>query len=83
MKLDLGQDEDQVKISVPTPVLPTRGPILNFRAVIHSPNLVVGVAVFGLMPRDDAFFDFFERAAANMLECCKLLDDFMSRYTDI
>ncbi len=39
--------------------------------------------MFGLMPKDDAFFDFFERAASNLLECAKLVDDFMTNYTEL
>jgi uncharacterized protein len=37
----------------------------------------------GLLPRDDTFFDFFERAAANLDEGARLLDAFMNDYTDI
>jgi hypothetical protein len=35
------------------------------------------------MPKDEEFFDFFERAAANLYEAAVLLDRFMTDYTDL
>jgi uncharacterized protein Yka (UPF0111/DUF47 family) len=37
----------------------------------------------GFLPRDETFFDFFERMAANLDEAARLLDAFMDDYTDL
>ena len=39
--------------------------------------------MFRLMPRDEEFFDFFERAAANLHQAAVLLDRFMTEFTDV
>jgi len=39
--------------------------------------------VFNLMPRDEAFYDFFERAAGNLRSAAQLLDHLMHHYSDI
>jgi predicted phosphate transport protein (TIGR00153 family) len=39
--------------------------------------------VLRLIPKDEEFFDFFERTAANLHEAAILLDRFMTEFTDV
>lgn len=39
--------------------------------------------MFSFLPRDSAFFDLFERAAANLHEGALLVDRFLTDYTDV
>lgn len=39
--------------------------------------------MFRFLPRDEGFFDFFERAASNLHEAALLLDKFMTDYDDL
>jgi predicted phosphate transport protein (TIGR00153 family) len=39
--------------------------------------------MFRLMPRDEGFFDLFEHLAATIVDGARLLDEFMTSYSDI
>ena len=38
--------------------------------------------MFGLLPREEAFFDLFKQAAHNMIEGSRLLKDMMEDFRD-
>src|SRR5690606_23480116 len=40
-------------------------------------------SVFRMMPKDEGFYDFFERAAANVHESAMLLENFMRDFTEV
>ena len=39
--------------------------------------------MFNLIPKEEAFFDLFEKATDNAHACCLALQEFLERYDDL